>query len=124
MLGVVAATVIFEMLRQPLMAIYTSRVVGLPVYAYLYAAYARPVAVMIAVAAMAWALQVLLQPHSLIILFAAAALSGGWWVALTWYVGLEPADRTRIRHLVAMGWSSMSDLLTGGKAVDKPAAES
>jgi O-antigen/teichoic acid export membrane protein len=118
-LGVIAATVVFEVLCQPLLMNYTARVVGLSVRDYLCAAYARPFAVMIAVAAFAQVLQIILQPHSLIMLLVVAALTGGWWAGITWCLGLEPADRTRVRNLATAGWASVH-ALKGRKPVGEP----
>lgn len=98
-LGVMVPTVVFAILRRPVLIAYTARVCGLRARDYLIQGYARSLPVL-AVTGTVAILLARAQPSSWLALALCAAVVGLVWALSVWVVGFEDADRRDIRSLM------------------------
>lgn len=113
-LGVLVPTLVITAIRRPMVSIYVSRVVKLPIRTYVTKAYLGPLIVLGALLAGALLLRHLAPPVNVGMLLGEAAVTTLAWAALAWYVGLQDEDRRALldmyagfrRRLRALGTSS------------------
>lgn len=96
--GVLAATIIIGMIRRPLLIWYTSRCVGLNTMDYLRNAYSRPLICLILTIGVALVIRSAIPINGFRQLGSCAILTTAVWVAATWRIGLNPAERTRLHE--------------------------
>ncbi|MCE5327992.1 MAG: oligosaccharide flippase family protein [Planctomycetaceae bacterium] len=94
-LGVIIPTAILANITRPIVSIHTARVCGLPVRRYFWEAYARPLVVLVILAAIGLALRFAVNPQTLLSLAACVAAVALAWLPLCWWVGFDKEDKKR-----------------------------
>lgn len=91
--GVVLPHLCTQLLRRPLMLMYTARASGMSSWRYVREAYAGPLCVAMITAAIAVGARLLIDPHSLVALLCCAVSVGLLALPFCWWIGLDNHDR-------------------------------
>ena len=92
-IGVVIPTTIFTAVRRPIVAVYAAWACQLSPWRYICETYTRPLIVLLLVGMVAFAARFIFQPDSIIDVAACLAITAVIWCPLSWFIGLDAADR-------------------------------
>jgi O-antigen/teichoic acid export membrane protein len=112
-LGVMLPTLASIAIRRPMVTVYTSRLIGLPLRRYLLEAYLGPLVVLAGCLAAGVAFRGVIPPTNIPLLLLDAALTVIVWTVLMWYVGLSGEDRRDL-------WGMLMSLLRRPKVAAAP----
>lgn len=106
--GVAVPTLVLCFIRRPLVIVHTARAVKLPVRRYLAEAYARPLVVLVILAAFAFGLKAALQPQGIVMLCVCVAATCLAWLPAVWWIGFGKYDRESFKALAGRGFSLLA----------------
>ena len=98
--GVVIPTILFGLLRRPIIAVHTARACGLSGRTYFAESYARPLVVLVTLAIFAFLVRTQAPPRDLLRLLVDTGAIGGVWMILCWTIGLNRSDRASFGRLM------------------------
>ena len=99
-LGVVVATLAVTIIRRVIVAVYAARSCGLSVGAFFLKSYLRPLIVLVILTGVGVALRIHVDPSSLPVLAACAAIMSLLWLVLCVFVGFNQEDRKSFSGLL------------------------
>lgn len=94
--GVVIPTILVGIVEKSVISVHTARTCGLGVRQYFRQAYLGPLCLLALFAPAAWLVRWLVDPHTVVTLLTAGALTGLIFLPLCWLVALDDVDRQRL----------------------------